>query len=114
MKSAAYSFGMAAQQAMMSRGSRNDRVSPADLSIDVLEALKEARQSAAADSDVLSDLNFMVSQFSGYHANSLFCFGVLYPQKILGEQLTEAKVCLTDALGGDGATVLQPSRVDHC
>jgi hypothetical protein len=70
---------------MMSRGGRDYRVSPADLSIDILKALKEARQSAGADSDVLSDLNVTMSQFSGYHTNPLFCFGVFYPQKSLGE-----------------------------
>jgi hypothetical protein len=59
------------QQAMMSRGSRNDRVRPADFSVNTLEALKEARQSAGADSDVLPDLNVMAPQFSGYHTNSL-------------------------------------------
>jgi hypothetical protein len=70
---------------MMSPGGRDDRLSLADLSIDILEALKEARQSPRTDSNVLSDLNVTMSQFSGYHTNSLFCFGVFDPEKILGE-----------------------------
>ena len=52
-------------QAMMRRGSTQDRIRLAEVVVNLLEALQKTRHGAGTDSDMSTDLDVFAAQFAG-------------------------------------------------
>jgi hypothetical protein len=79
------------QQAMMRRGSWEDCIGSSQTAIDFFATSKKSRKRSWTNGDMLTDSYVATPEFTWHNSDPLTRIGIVNPEKLVREQLTEAQ-----------------------